>query len=706
MSEKSWVKSRFDRVQATEQSPRQWLRESGRGQAAPLATQQSSPIYFAAMFSWTMSAVMAVMGAIVRWPLGNPYWFVYVKAFLLLGALISCATLLTVRRVESGGSCATLLVATLAVIFLPCLAWLIGPAADIVTYPVLLGLQAAGVWQVVSIARTSGNRLLPAVACGCLAGVGYFLIINSRAFASVLTPELALVGIHQLDTIFHASIANMLVKYGALSTGLDGLVPTKYYVLSHVWLGCVSLWLGVSTLEGYTVGGQVIAVPMLLFSLSLAIHLLRRPGEGPANGALITLGSLLLLCIADLWGWTHYLVSESYFLAMIMLLLTLPLLAEIADTERRHRLSLQLAALGLATVLILLSKISVGAILSAAVGFLLWSRMGMTILGLIKLAVPLVLLAIMAVTIVFPGAGILLQAIDPLHFVRQYPGGSLPNIAASLVLLGVAFRVWRSGTPRDRRCAEAFGIIAIASIVPVLLVDFPGGSDYYFANVGTWAAIVFVCAYRGPAFERSFPSRFTPGFVLAAILLVGFFTPEKRLSAFKLGALFAELQARVGLVAGDGAAPETTTQQRLIALLSPGHPARQALANDVKRTPGAQAKQTVLAMGVMQYPRAAVFVPPDDLAFWTIGRECRADPFFVPAILGVPMLKGLNPPALKCPREPDYGFAAYHDSNSEILSDAQLCSRAAPWKLDTIFILETPTTGRKIQCGEGRGRQQ
>jgi hypothetical protein len=111
-------------------------------------------------------------------------------------------------------------------------------------------------------------------------------------------------------------------------------------------------------------------------------------------------------------------------------------------------------------------------------------------------------------------------------------------------------------------------------------------------------------------------------------------------------------------------------------------------------------------MGVMQYPRAAVFVPPDDLAFWTIGRECRADPFFVPAILGVPMLKGLNPPALKCPREPDYGFAAYHDSNSEILSDAQLCSRAAPWKLDTIFILETPTTGRKIQCGEGRGRQQ
>jgi hypothetical protein len=70
------------------------------------------------------------------------------------------------------------------------------------------------------------------------------------------------------------------------------------------------------------------------------------------------------------------------------------------------------------------------------------------------------------------------------------------------------------------------------------------------------------------------------------------------------------------------------------------------------------------------------------------------------------MLKGLNPPALKCPREPDYGFVAYKDASSEALSDQQLCSRAAPWKLDTIFILETPTAGRKIRCGEDRGRPQ
>ena len=67
------------------------------------------------------------MGAIVRWPLGSPHWFVFVKAFLLPGAVIACAMLLAVRHVERGGAYGALLVSTIAVIFLPCLAWLNGP---------------------------------------------------------------------------------------------------------------------------------------------------------------------------------------------------------------------------------------------------------------------------------------------------------------------------------------------------------------------------------------------------------------------------------------------------------------------------------------------------------------------------------------------------------------------------------------------------
>jgi hypothetical protein len=132
----------------------------------------------------------------------------------------------------------------------------------------------------------------------------------------------------------------------------------------------------------------------------------------------------------------------------------------------------------------------------------------------------------------------------------------------------------------------------------------------------------------------------------------------------------------------------------------PGHPARHALADDVRHTPGARIRETLVTMGIKDARRAAVFVPPDNLTFWTIAMECRQDPLFVPAVLGVPMLKGMNPPELKCPREPYYGFSDYQDAHSEPLSDQQLCARAAHWDIDTVFILQTITSARKLRCGE------
>jgi hypothetical protein len=666
------------------------------------AASQSSPIYFAAIFGWTMSAVSAAMCAIVRMPLGSPHWLVFAKAWLLAAAIISCATVLTVWCVERRRSgYALVLVPTLAVIFLPCLAWLIGRATDIVAYPLLLGLVAIGVRQVVAARGMPGSRFTLALACGCVAGAGYFFLVNSRGYATVLTPELALVGTQHLDTLFHASIANMLVKHGALSTGIDGLVPIKYHVLSHIWLGCLGLWLGVTTLDAYYIGAQIVAIPVLLFSLALATHLLRSPETGLTDNALVTLMPLLLLFIVDLWGWTHYLVSESYFLAMILFLLSLPLLAEIAADQFRLRPSLQVAALVIVGILILVSKISVGVIFWGAAGFLLWRQLGLTFLNLIKLAPPILLLVGLFAAISSPDSETYVHAVSLFSFIRVFPHGAWPNILANLVLLYAASRIWLSGSARDRKCAETFAIIAIGSLLPALLLDIAGGSDYYFANVGTWACIVFLIAYGTAIFGERSLRLLTPGAVILAILVVVLATDEKTGSLKKFATQFEDLRTRVRKLNGESTGAEITTRQRLFELLAPGHPARQALAEEVKRTPGAQAMQTLQSMGMSQDRHAAVFVPPDNAAFWSTYEDCRGDPFFVPAILGAPMLKGLNPSALKCARDPYYSFAVYPPAaGSEASTDQQLCARAADLGFDTVVVLMTPATGRKMQCAK------
>ena len=643
-----------------------------------------------------MSAVSAAMCAIVRMPLGSPHWFVFVKAFLLTAAIISCATVLTVRCVEQRRSgYAPVLVSTLAVIFLPCLARLTGPAIDIVAYPLLLGLVAIGVRQVAAARGMPGSRFVLAWTCGCVAGVGYFFVVNSKGYATVLTPEQALVGTQHLDTLFHAAIANMLLKYGALSFGLDGLIPIKYHVLSHVWLGCIGLWLGVPTLDAYYIGAQIIGIPLLLFSLVLAVHLLRSPETGLTDSALVTLVPILLLFVVDLWGWTSYLVSESYFLSLILFLLALPLLSEMAADQFRLRPSLQIAALVIVGILMQLSKVSVGVIFWGAAGFLLWRQRGLTLPNLIKLALPILLLVGPVAAIFSPDSGSYFFGYIPFRFIRDFPNGAWPNILANLALLWAGSKVWRSGSARDRKLAETFAIIAIGSLLPTLLLDIDS-TAYYFANVGTWACIVFLSAYGVSLFGERRLRWWTPGVVILAIVVLALASDEKRGSLKKFALQFEDLRTRVHTLNGESVGADITTRQRLLELLTPGHPARAALADDVKRTPGALEKQTLLSMGLSQDRHAAVFVPPDNSAFWSTYQDCRGDPFYVSAIIGVPMVKGLNPSAFKCGL---YSPPVYPpDAASGPSTDRQLCMRAARWKLTTIFVLEAPTAVRKIDC--------
>jgi hypothetical protein len=658
-----------------------------------------NPIYFAAIFASTMAAVAAAMGTMVRLPLGGPGSLVFIKAFLMLGAVISTAILALARTERRDGSHAPVLISMIVVLFLPCLAWPLGRAAEFVIDPVLIALCVAGALRTVAATRDVRPALM-AVGFGLLAGLCYFVLVNSRAVASVLTPEEAIVGTLNMDTLFHSSIANMILKHGVLSIGADGLLPVSYHVLSHIWLGCIGLWLGTSTPVAYFVGMQVIGIPLLFFNLALAVYLLRPAGERLADGALVIQFPILFILLTEVWGWMHYFVSESYLLALNMFLPALPLLTEMARTKDRGRLLLQAGCLAVATVLIGVAKVSVGVVLLAATGFVLFRQLALPRRLLIQLGLPALVGAALIVLFAFRAFNGSLHMVHPFSFVREYPSGAWPNIVAILALLIAVNAIRRHGTASDKISAEVFAVIGVVAALPSLLLDIHGGSAYYFINIGTLVAAVVVSAYGGPLLVGRLPGLVKPGIVLVAMLLIALGTREKRRSPLEFADMFAEMELRTRGYLGDGIRPASTHLGRFAELLSPGGDVRRMFASEVERLPRAQVLQTLLSAGLAETPDAAVFVPPENTRFWTTYRDCRAVSLFIPAMLGAPMIRGLNGMEARCWREPDYGFQVFGpDSVSQPSTDDELCSRAQKWGLRTVFILPTAVDVRKIDCG-------
>jgi hypothetical protein len=86
------------------------------------------------------------------------------------------------------------------------------------------------------------------VLCGApLLAIVLFLWVNTLKYANLFEPEMALLGLLRVDTLFHTAISSMLTQHGVVATGLDGLVHTPYHVtcpifctsrnerLLHVW---------------------------------------------------------------------------------------------------------------------------------------------------------------------------------------------------------------------------------------------------------------------------------------------------------------------------------------------------------------------------------------------------------------------------------------------------------------------------------------
>ena len=76
----------------------------------------------------------------------------------------------------------------------------------------------------------------------------------------------------------------MLGQFGVPSTGLDGLVPVRYYFLSHALIGVTGRWIGVPPIHAYYLVNQLLLIPLLFFSLVAATFWVWQPKD-PARQA-------------------------------------------------------------------------------------------------------------------------------------------------------------------------------------------------------------------------------------------------------------------------------------------------------------------------------------------------------------------------------------------------------------------------------------
>jgi hypothetical protein len=164
-----------------------------------------------------------------------------------------------------------------------------------------------------------------------LGALGASVAYSSRWLDSVFDMLGALqTGCPAKDTLYHAAIAAMIKNYGVVSTGLNGLVETPYYAMTHYLLAMVSRLSGRGVVEAIGVLNLTLLIPLLLFAVVYVVSVLA-PGctkDRLSRVWILACVSLVSLpWLLDRWHFSAFcFASESYVLSIALLLFALPTL--------------------------------------------------------------------------------------------------------------------------------------------------------------------------------------------------------------------------------------------------------------------------------------------------------------------------------------------------------------------------------------------
>jgi hypothetical protein len=226
-------------------------------------------------------------------------------------------------------------------------------------------------------------------------------------------------GMHQ-DMAFHSAITAMIKNYGVVSTGLNGLIETPYYVGLHRLAALVSALSGQGALEVWGVLLYVFCLPLLIFAASYAaVGFGVKERALPVVWALVCLMLVVPQLLIDKWLPLRFLYfSESYIVATALLLLCLPLLSR--SLFRWQDVVLATLATGVIAYTKATSAVFLVGLLGARWLVLERGKVGA---GLAGVALPSIVLAVFIFGVTKSVEGSHGLTADILQIVRMGPGG-------------------------------------------------------------------------------------------------------------------------------------------------------------------------------------------------------------------------------------------------------------------------------------------
>jgi hypothetical protein len=680
----------------------------------------ASPVLAALALVGFFSSVVSISTAgfvlLARSGLGSPLWLAVGCPSLLAAAAFAPFSLPVRWRQRLLPFPFVFPLCSLTVLVSPIAVFVTGPTLALI-YPVLAARAVGGALPYLAAHRTSDVLSL---AGGAVMFAFYLLVqVHGHAFAHVLAPEYAFLDRLSLDSLYHMAIAHIIQNFGRASTALDGLVPIHYHVGSHYWFAAVATLARTTPLFAYPFGQMIVAIPALYLGLLSATVTLLRPGANASVAIVLAIGIAVFF---DFIGWSSYYHSESYTAGLVVALFAVPTLCDLVAVPARTPWIDRGRLAGLLTVIFVaaLTKLSVGTVLGAGVGYLvlrLYARSWRSF----TVSVALCALGAYAVVHERPPSNLpLREMFSPLHFFRnplQFYSPRGPYVTFLLPLVFLVGSWWRLRSPRpsaiDRpgtrvtvaRTMELVAVMTIVAALPGLTLVLWGGTAWWFANVPQWLVLPMLVSTLSVPAAPSLIARAIPlcgAGALAAILAHAAWTflPE-RIAAFARPIVQISQKAKR---APRDLMPEAEIWSRIRSTIADrGTVFDPAVREAFHRTiVGHVADMVGSAAAAGDRGREMmVFVPPASWRFWFGPRfDCVARPLLIPALMGVPMVKGLSPRCAPWKKfgMPAYGYADYGPvSQSTALTEAELCGAARARGFKVVLVLHSVWPRKEAQ---------